>query len=99
MVLILKFSFFFETLDSCVTTKSWKPAVTYHCPDLCPKYGPDFSGNIYDPFNYQQYIACWNGVTVGCVACPAGLEFNEQQNACLYHGQYFTEPQHPDYKK
>ena len=85
-------------LDSCVTTKPWKPAVTYHCPDLCPIYGHEFSKNIYDPFNYNHYIACWKGITVGCIACPAGLEFNEKHNACLYHGQFFTKPTHQDFQ-
>lgn len=31
-------------------------------------------------------------MTVGCVACPAGLEFNEEINACLYERRYVTEP-------
>ena len=83
-----------KSLDSCVTTKPWKPAVTYHCPDVCPEYGPYQSKNLADPYNRHQYVACWKGVTVGCIACPAGLEFNEKYNACLYHGEYFTEPEH-----
>ena len=80
-------------LDSCLTTKKWNPAVTYQCPDVCPQSGHDFTGNMYDPYTAKQYVACWKGVTVGCVVCPSGLEFNQERNACLYHGLYFTEPE------
>jgi len=31
-------------------------------------------------------------MTVGCVACPGNLQFNEIENACLYEGKYITEP-------
>ena len=73
-------------LDQCLTTKKWSPATTYSCPDVCPKMGPQFSGNINDPNNKYQYIACWEGVTVGCIACSRGLIFNRRWNACLYQG-------------
>ena len=78
--------------DECVTTKKWEPATTFACPDVCPKYGPDFNGNVADPSNARQYVGCWKGVTVGCVACPGNLKFNEYENACLYEGKYLTEP-------
>ena len=79
--------------DDCVTTIPWDPVVTYHCPDMCGARGPDTSGNIEDPYNLNHYIACWNGVTVGCVKCPGNLQFNEEENACLYEGIYLTQPQ------
>ena len=79
--------------DACVTTKKWHPATTFECPDKCPHRGPHFSGNIEDPNNAHQYVACFHGQTVGCVACPKGLLFNEQWNACLYDGIYKTEPE------
>ena len=78
--------------DECITTKKWHPATTFECPDKCPIYGPSFSGNVADPGNTRQYVACWQGVTVGCVACPGNLEFNQQWNACLYQGIYKTAP-------
>ena len=81
-------------LDECVTTKKWEPATTFACPDACGYYGPEFDGNVADPTNPYQYVACWKGITVGCVACPAGLKFNEQENACLYDGIYITKPLH-----
>ena len=82
--------------DACVTTKKWESQPTYHCPDMCPGRGPDYTGNIEDLYNYHQYIACWKGVTVGCVKCPADLLFNEEYNACLYDGLFVTKPQHDD---
>ena len=78
--------------DECITTKPWEPATTYNCPDICSKYGPDYSGNIADPSQPRQYVGCWLGVTVGCIACPGNLMFNEKENACLYEGKYITEP-------
>lgn len=45
-----------------------------------------------DPFNYYHYAACWKGVTIGCVTCPDGLMFNEEENACTYDGIHMTEP-------
>ena len=78
--------------DECVTTQPWKPATTLPCPDLCPSRGPEFSGNLLDPVNFNQYVACWRGVTAGCIACPKGLEFNEQWNACLFDGIFKTQP-------
>jgi len=77
--------------DDCITTQPWHPATTFECPDKCPHRGPHFSGNIADPNNPHQYVACYHGVTVGCIACPRGLKFNEQWNACLYDGIYKTE--------
>lgn len=77
--------------DECVTTKKWQPAATYYCPDVCPERGSYFQGNVEDPGNSYQYVACWNGITVGCVACPAGLQFNEAWNACLFEGKYKTQ--------
>ena len=77
--------------DPCVTTKIWTPDATYQCPDLCANYGPKYSGNMYDPDNLKHYIACWEGITVGCVNCPKGLLYNEKENACLYEGKYYTE--------
>ena len=84
-------------LDECITTKPWEAAATYFCPAKCPHKGPNFSGNIPDPYNSQQYVACWKGVTVGCIKCPYGLEFNEKWNACLYEGKYKTEPDHENF--
>ena len=80
--------------DACVTTAKWYPATTFECPDKCPHEGPYFSGNIEDPHNPHQYVACWKGVTVGCVACPSGLKFNRKWNACLFDGIYKTKPLH-----
>ena len=77
--------------DECVTTQPWEPATTFECPDKCPARGPHFSGNIGDRHNPHQYIACFHGQTVGCIACPKGLQFNEKWNACLYEGKYKTE--------
>ena len=76
--------------DDCVSTKPWAPATTFECPDKCPHRGSDFSGNIEDPNNAHQYVACFHGQTVGCVACPRGLLFNEKWNACLYEGKFKT---------
>lgn len=81
-----------DLLDECYTTEKWAPATTFFCPDMCPQYGPDYKGNINDPNNEYQYIACWYGTTVGCIACPAGLKYNMEQNACLYEGKYLTQP-------
>jgi len=81
--------------DECVTTKPWEPATTFECPDICPDFGPHFSGNVGDPYNSKQYVACWKGQTVGCIACPYGLDFNAKENACLYMGKYVTEPINP----
>uniref|UniRef100_A0A7M5X207 Uncharacterized protein n=1 Tax=Clytia hemisphaerica TaxID=252671 RepID=A0A7M5X207_9CNID len=78
--------------DECVTTQPWEPATTFECPDECPNRGYDFNGNIEDPNNRRQYIGCWQGVTVGCVACPGDLEFSEYENACLFVGKYLTKP-------
>ena len=78
--------------DECITTKKWEPATTFACPDECPKQGPDFDGNIADPSNKRQYVGCFKGITVGCVACPGVLEFNEYENACLFEGKYLTKP-------
>ena len=78
--------------DECITTRKWAPATTFDCPDACPEYGPDYSKNVADKSNDRQYVACWKGVTVGCIACPGNLKFNEAQNACLYEGKYLTEP-------
>ena len=94
----------YSKYDDCVTTDKWHPAVTYECPDVCPKYGYDFSGNVNDPHNPRQYVACWEGVTVGCIACPSGLWFNQKWNACLYEGKFKTLPAggkvpHPTTKK
>ena len=81
----------YNAYDQCITTNKFEPASTYYCPDECPYRGPKFSGNINDPRNPNQYVACFEGVTVGCVACPSGLQFNEKWNACLYEGRYKTE--------
>ena len=81
--------------DNCVTTQPWLPATTFECPDKCPHKGPDFSGNVADPYNPRQYVACWQGATVGCIACPGNLEYNEEWNACLYEGKYKTQPSSP----
>ncbi|XP_066918654.1 uncharacterized protein [Clytia hemisphaerica] len=78
--------------DECVTTQKWEPATTFACPDKCPARGPDFTGNIKDDHEPRQYVACWKGVTVGCIACPGNLKFNEKENACLYEGKYLTAP-------
>ena len=82
----------YQAGDECVTTKVWKPATTFECPDECPKRGPVYDGNIADPSNKRQYVGCFQGITVGCVACPGDLEFNEYENACLYDGKYITKP-------
>ncbi|XP_066927396.1 uncharacterized protein [Clytia hemisphaerica] len=83
----------YNKYDDCVTTKPWEPATTFECPDKCPARGPHFSGNIEDDHNPHQYVACFHGQTVGCIACPKGLQFNEKWNACLYEGKYKTEPE------
>ena len=83
---------------ACYTTKAWVPQPTPYCPDECPGRGQKFSGNIADVIsnkgkgNPNHYVACWMGVTMGCISCPSGLKFNEESNACLYDGLYFTEP-------
>ena len=82
--------------DECYTTKTWTSAPTYHCPDMCAKYGPNYSGNMYDHYNLHHYVACWKGITVGCINCPKGLLYNEKHDACLYEGHYYTEPEHDD---
>uniref|UniRef100_A0A7M5VGL1 Chitin-binding type-2 domain-containing protein n=1 Tax=Clytia hemisphaerica TaxID=252671 RepID=A0A7M5VGL1_9CNID len=82
----------YKKSDACVTTKPWKPVTTFTCPDRCPSYGPKYTGNVADPAQSKQYVACWEGVTVGCIACPGNLMFNEQENACLFEGKYITEP-------
>ena len=79
-------------IDQCVTTQAWAPATTFQCPDLCPQRGPTFRGNIADPNEARHYIGCWDGVTAGCVACPAPLLFNEPWNGCLWDGLYNTQP-------
>ena len=71
--------------DKCVNTRPWSPATTYECPDKCPHRGLQFSGNIADPYNPNHYVACFQGATVGCIACPRGLQFNEKKNTCLYN--------------
>ena len=77
--------------DECVTTKKSNPVPTFVCPeDMCPQRGLHFSGNIADPSNPHQYIACFHGNTVGCIACPKRLKFNEKRNACLYEGKFKT---------
>ncbi|XP_057290438.1 uncharacterized protein LOC130613128 [Hydractinia symbiolongicarpus] len=78
--------------DPCHTTKSWVPEVQYTCPDICAARGPNFKGNIRDNNEPRHYVACWNGVTVGCVNCPKPLLFNEQEGACLWEGKYLTKP-------
>ena len=78
--------------DDCVTTEPWTPVTTFECPDKCPNRGPHFSGNIADPSKPHQYVACFQGATVGCIACPKGLQFDEKWNACLYNGIYKTQP-------
>ena len=78
-------------IDPCYTTQSWVPEKRFNCPDICPRKGPNFQGNIADPHEKRHYIGCWNGVTMGCVNCPAGTLFNEYENACLYEGKYLTE--------
>lgn len=75
-----------------MTTVQSAPAVTSFCPDKCPHQGPKYSGNIADPDNINHYIACFNGVTVGCIDCPNGLQFNEAWNACLFDGKHITKP-------
>ena len=75
-----------------MTTKSWVAATTFHCPDMCPSKGADWNGNMADPHEKHQYIACWKGTTVGCVACPHDLMFNEEDNSCLWEGKWMTKP-------
>ena len=64
----------------------------YSCPDMCPKMGPKYNGNMEDPAEKYHYVACWEGITIGCPMCPGKLMFNEKENACLYEGKYMTEP-------
>ncbi|XP_066918702.1 uncharacterized protein [Clytia hemisphaerica] len=78
--------------DECVTSKPFKPATTFACPDICPQQGPKFSGNINDPNQPRQYVACWKGVTVGCISCPPKLVFNRRWNACLHSGGFKQVP-------
>ena len=82
----------YSRYDACVTTEKWHPAPKLECPDICPKYGHKFSGNVADGKNPDQYVACWNGITAGCIKCPAGLLFNEKWNACLYEGKFKSLP-------
>lgn len=90
---ILKTSIFIHfCTDPCVTTQAWTPGTTLTCPNECLNKGPSFTGNIADPINNNQYVACWNGVTVGCIICPSGLLFNEAWNACLFKGMHKTMP-------
>ena len=35
-------------------------------------------------------MACLEGKLIGCINCPAGLQFNERLNACLYEGKFMT---------
>ena len=79
-------------LDECYTTDTWVPASTYECPDMCTQYGPDYDGNVNDPGNPHHYVACWKGVTMGCVACPGNLMFNMRNNSCMYDGEHYTMP-------
>jgi len=60
------------------------------------RWGPHFSGNVNDPNNKRQYVACWRGVTAGCIACPGTLEFNRRWNACLFKGQFKQVPRGRD---
>ncbi|XP_066911535.1 uncharacterized protein [Clytia hemisphaerica] len=62
------------------------------CPDICVKKGPKFDGNIANPNYKGHYVACWKGMTVGCIDCPGDLLFNEKEQACLYDGKFMTEP-------
>lgn len=78
--------------DECITTSEFVPATTFECPDKCPLRGPTFTGNIADVNNARQYIGCFEGMTIGCIACPGKLEFNEKENACLFEGKFITEP-------
>jgi len=91
LIILSTYFYIYCIVDECVTTKPYEGAVTYFCPDKCPRMGVKFQGNIADPYNKQHYIACWNGLTVGCINCPANLEFSEEENACLYSGIYLTE--------
>ena len=58
------------------------------CPDLCPSRGVYFSNNTADPNNSSHYIACFNGVTIGCVPFPSGFVYDEEKNACLCPSGY-----------
>uniref|UniRef100_A0A7M5X469 Uncharacterized protein n=2 Tax=Clytia hemisphaerica TaxID=252671 RepID=A0A7M5X469_9CNID len=78
--------------DECLTTQEWEPVPQFDCPDMCGKMGPSFDGNMADPVQQRHYVACWHGVTVGCIMCPSDLIYNEEHNACLYEGKYFTQP-------
>ena len=82
----------FSILDPCTTTAPWNPAPELDCPDMCSGMGPHFDGNMADPVHKSQYVACWEGITVGCIRCPENLLYNEHHNACLYEGKYMTEP-------
>uniref|UniRef100_A0A7M5UWF6 Chitin-binding type-2 domain-containing protein n=1 Tax=Clytia hemisphaerica TaxID=252671 RepID=A0A7M5UWF6_9CNID len=83
--------------DDCVTTLPFQPATTFACPDKCPHAGKHFTGNLADPNNPHQYVGCYQGQTVGCIACPKGLLYNQDWDACLYEGKFKTE--HPATKK
>ena len=84
-------------LDDCRTTATWEPEEQLPCPDMCTSKGPEFTGNLYDPKESTHYVACFEGMTVGCIRCPKKssgerLEFNQEYNECLYDGLYHTEP-------
>lgn len=78
----------YDQFDDCSTTKPWLPATSFSCPNECARRGHKFSGNVVDPYQPRQYVACWEGMTVGCIACPAELIFNEETNACLEEDQH-----------
>ena len=81
--------------DDCVTTLPFQPATTFACPDKCPHAGKHFTGNLADPNNPHQYVGCYQGQTVGCIACPKGLLYNQDWDACLYEGKFKTEKSKP----
>ena len=62
--------------DECTTIQT--EASTANCPDVCPQYGPTFSGNVPLPSSQWSFAVCFNGITVECVAWPVGFEFNEK---------------------
>lgn len=87
-----KSGFFLFFIDACIKTAAWEPPVTSLCPDKCPSLEEKrFTGNIVDPYNPRQYIACFLGKTIGCVTCPGKLLFNNDWNACLYEGKFKTQ--------
>eukprot|EP00111_Clytia_hemisphaerica_P008440 TCONS_00024631-protein len=72
-------------LSTKTTAQPQTTRLSIQCPqNECTKRGLHFSGNIADQSNHRQYIACWDGKTVGCVRCPANLVFDEIMNACVY---------------